>query len=194
MKSKTATQPLNHCIAWRNLLGMVVILSIVHAGATSVKAQDVTGPKVTNQSPAVVASGGGPLNTIRVTFDEAIAPASFTPEDVTLYGPMGSLIPATVSAVGGSGNTQFDLAFTNQTVRGGYRLTVGPNVTDVAGNPMNQNGNGSNGEADDAYSGTVTFESTALALGTNSVLLTEGFESWPPVPDYCSRGSFRWRR
>jgi hypothetical protein len=172
MKSKTSTQPLNHCIAWRNLLGMVVILSIVHAGPTSVKAQDVAGAKLTNQVPVVVTSGGGPLNTIRVTFDEAIDPASFTPEDVTLYGPTGSLIPVTVLSVSGTGDTQFDLAFANQTVRGVYRLTVGPNVTDLAGNPMNQNGNGVNGEPADAYNGTVWYASTVATIP-----FTETFEA-----------------
>jgi hypothetical protein len=164
MKSKTATQLVNHLRAWRTALGLVVIVSLLQAGATSVNAQDSAGPIVTNQIPAVVASGGGPLNTIRVEFDEAVAPASFTPEDVTLYGPMGALISVTVSAVGGSGDTQFDLAFADQTVRGVYRLTVGPNVTDVAGNPMNQNGNAGNGEATDAYNGTVVYATEAVTI------------------------------
>ncbi len=69
------------------LLGLCWLL--IAAGVTSVSAQDVAGPKVTNQSPALVTSGAGPLNGIRVTFNEAIDVASFTPEDVTLYGPMG---------------------------------------------------------------------------------------------------------
>ena len=164
------------------------LLILAALGMLPVNAQDLAGPKLTNQTPAVVASGGGPLNSIRVTFDEPIAPASFTPADVTLYGPMGALIPVTVSAVAGSTNTQFDLGFTNQTVRGVYRLTVGPNVSDVAGNPMNQNGNVSNGEAADAYSGTVNFESIVPTLGSAPVLFSEGFESWPPVPAYWSFG------
>jgi hypothetical protein len=147
---------------------------------------DVFGAAVTNQVPGVVASGSGPLNAIRVAFDEAIDPSSFTPADVALYGPMGGLIAVTVSAVGGSGNTQFDLAFTNQTLRGVYRLTVGPNVTDLAGNAMNQNGDALQG---DAYSGTVSLESTVPVLGGPPVLFSEGFETWPPVPDYWSFGT-----
>ena len=49
----------------------------------------------------------------------------------------------------------------DQNVRGTYRLTVGPNVTDTSGNPMNQNGNAVNGEPGDAYSGTVTLAPTS---------------------------------
>ena len=172
------------CSSKALLLGFVTLL--ITGAATLVKAQDLAGPKLTNQAPVVVASGGGPLNTIRVTFDEPIDPASFTAADVTLYGPMGALIPVTISAVAGTTNTQFDLGFANQTLRGSYRLTVGPNVLDVAGNPMNQNGNASNGEATDLYSGTVSFDSTTPTLGSAPVLFSEGFESWPPVPDYWS--------
>ncbi len=95
----------------------------------------------------------------------------------------------TVSAVVGNGDRQFDLAFADQTLRGAYRLTIGPDVTDVVGNPMNQDGNASNGEATDLYSSTVSFDSTTPTLGSAPVLFSEGFESWPPVPDYWSFGT-----
>ncbi len=95
----------------------------------------------------------------------------------------------TVSAVVGNGDRQFDLAFADQTLRGAYRLTIGPDVTDVVGNPMNQDGNASNGEATDLYSSTVSFESTTPTLGSAPVLFSEGFESWASVPDYWSFGT-----
>ena len=51
-----------------------------------------------------------------------------------------------MTAVAGSGDTQFDLGFAAQNLRGTYRLTVGPNVTDAGGNLMNQDGDAINGE------------------------------------------------
>ncbi len=45
-----------------------------------------------------------------------------------------------VTPVPGSGNTQFTLTFADQDLRGTYRLTVGPDVRDSAGNWMNQDG------------------------------------------------------
>jgi hypothetical protein len=47
------------------------------------------GPRVASQSPTQVASGGGPLNEITLTFNEAIDPASFDGSDVVLKRPSG---------------------------------------------------------------------------------------------------------
>jgi hypothetical protein len=135
-----------------------------------------------------VSSSGGPLSSVRLTFDEAIAPSSFDGGDVVLKDAQGNAIsPVTVTPVAGSGNTQFDLAFAGQSLRGTYRLTVGPNVTDASGNPMNQNQNTMNGEAADAYSGTVTFAPTVWTpASAPPVLYNEGFENWSSVPTYWS--------
>jgi hypothetical protein len=43
-------------------------------------------------------------------------------------------------------------------------LTIGPNVTDTAGNPMDQNGNGINGEPDDVFTHQVTVSDVQQAV------------------------------
>ena len=45
--------------------------------------------------------------------------------------------------------TTYDIGFATQTAQGAYTLTIAPSVTDVAGNEMDQNQNGINGEPDD---------------------------------------------
>ena len=139
---------------------------------------DLEGPQALSHAPAAVASDDGPLARITVTFDEPVDPASFAAEDVLLKDPQGVVVtPVTVTPVAGSGDTQFDLDFAAQSLRGTYRLTVGPQILDLAGNPMNQNGNAVNGEAADAYGATVDFRQTARTdIGGEPELYAEGFE------------------
>ncbi len=51
-----------------------------------------------------------------------------------------------VVAVPGTSNRQFDVTFATQSAPGSYSMVLGPAVCDRAGNPMDQNGNGSPGE------------------------------------------------
>ena len=117
-----------------------------------------------------------------MTFNEPIDAASFTAADVVLKDPQGLAISREVAAVAGSTNQQFNLSFASQSVRGTYRLAVGPQVLDVAGNPMNQDGDAVNGEAtEDVYNGTVAYAPTVTANRT------EDFEGWTGgVPSYWS--------
>jgi serine protease len=95
---------------------------------------DTAGPTV---SSATFTTAGGSLTKARVTFSEAIAPASFTTADVTLKGPGGKAIAlSAITAVSGSGQKQFDVTFRSQGTTGTYTLTVGPEITDAAGNRM----------------------------------------------------------
>jgi serine protease len=96
-------------------------------------------PSVTPQVVRSAASGpaANTDNDVRLTFNEAINPATLTSSTVTLTGPSGRAIPiSSVTPVAGSGNTQFDVHFATQTAGGTYTLVVGPNVKDVAGNAM----------------------------------------------------------
>jgi subtilisin family serine protease/subtilisin-like proprotein convertase family protein len=88
---------------------------------------------------ASAASGSVPftLSSVRVYFNVAINPATFTAADVVLSGPNGQAIPVSaVHAVPYTGNTQFDISFPAQGAPGNYYLRVGPNVTDASGTPM----------------------------------------------------------
>jgi hypothetical protein len=157
-------------------------------------AGDLTGPRVLSHSPVALGSAAGPLSAVRVTFDEPIAVSSFEADgrDVELKDAAGTAIaPLSVAPVAGSGDTQFDVTFAAQNLRGTYRLKVGPQIADTSGNLMNQNGNAINGEATDFYSGTVTFGPTVWTgapapepTPRYQVLYDETFEDWSPVPAY----------
>ena len=114
-------------------------------------AADTAGPRVTAFAPN--ATGSNPVSSVRVTFSEAVLAASFTAADVAIAGPGGAVAVTGITAVGTAGTT-FDIAFAPQSAAGSYSVTVGPGVNDLAGNPMNQDNDGTNGEAADAYAGS----------------------------------------
>ena len=153
-----------------------------------VRGADLSGPKALAHTPTNVAAGAGPVNQIEITFDEAIDASSFTPAEASLWNPLGGVIAvATVSPVGGSGNTRFAIGFADQTIRGVYRFRVAPTVKDTAGNALNQDGDFLSGESNDGYSGSLSFASTPQALApAGMVLYSETFETWPPPGDSWS--------
>src|SRR5262249_8734425 len=96
----------------------------------------------TTTAPRIISSTfSGPssasLNTIRVTFDQAMTLSSFTPGDVSLTSPTARTIPmATIKVVSGSNDKAFDLGFITQTLAGKYPLKSGPSVTTLSGVQM----------------------------------------------------------
>ena len=125
---------------------------------------DTTGPKVTS---AAFNGTGTSVSGVRLTFNEAIAASSFGIDDVTLTGPGGAVTVSSVTPVSGS-TAAFDVAFTTQTTAGTYALTVGPQVNDLAGNPMNQNGNTINGEIPgDQFNSSYTVTTTQTFASTD---------------------------
>ena len=88
-------------------------------------------------------SVSGPVDRFTLTFDEAILDGSFTAADiVTLSGPGGTIPAPTIVKLS---NTQYDVRFAPQAASGTYNLVVGPAISDLTGNLMNQNGDGNNG-------------------------------------------------
>ena len=119
--------------------------------------KDTTGAAV---NKAVFSGTGTSINQVRLTFSEAINPSTFAASDVGLFAPNGrSIRIISVKAVAGSDDTEFDVTFVAQSAGGSYTLSVGPNIRDLAGNLMDQNNNGRNGEAADKFT-----TSTALSL------------------------------
>lgn len=147
-----------------------------------VRGQDLIGPRVAAQTPTLVAGGAGPLNQITVTFDEAVDSATISVDDVRVWDPYGAAVEVTgFSEAGGAPSLSYIIAFADQTARGVYRLAVGPNLADTAGNLMNQDGDIHVGETEDAYRGTVHFDGTAIVVNDGmGALFSEGFETWPP--------------
>ncbi|MCP5518603.1 MAG: Ig-like domain-containing protein, partial [Verrucomicrobiales bacterium] len=113
---------------------------------------DKTGPAVVDMTPSGDLPGA--VDHVDLTFDSPILPGSFGVADVQLTGPAGAV--ASVANLGGNGDV-FRINF-NPALNaiGDYQIQVGPEVTDLAGNPMNQNGNGTNGEDPaDAFVGNL---------------------------------------
>jgi len=130
------------------LTGLVTSGGVLNAGAA---VSDTDGAYVTSASPNGLGTSASPLSSIQLTFNEEINPATFTPSQVTLTGPGGTISGVTVTAVAGSNDHQFLISFASQTAGGTYTLKVGPSIQDWYGNSMDQNRNGVNGEASDAF-------------------------------------------
>jgi hypothetical protein len=109
----------------------------------------IQGLKVTNA--VVNSTQPGQAISLRVTFNEAIDPNTFDASQVpTFSGPDGNHVPTGIVAVDGT-NTVFDVQFDPLTVSGPYTLVIGPNVNDVYGNAMDQDGDLTPGEPTDVY-------------------------------------------
>jgi hypothetical protein len=136
---------------------------------------------VKRAAPAVIASTPsgdtvGTVGSVRVTFNEPINTSTFTLNSIDSFtrtvGPFttdlhGALLG--VAPVTGSGGRSFDITFTTQTALGEYRLVIGPNILDLAGNPMDQNGNGILGETpDDEYTAAFSIQGPKIIASTPS--------------------------
>lgn len=105
--------------------------------------QPVPGPHVLAQTPA--GSIVGPVSHLTIMFNTAIDISTFTTASIMSFTlttgatqiDLSDQILA-VTPVAGSGDMQFDISFQSQDAPGTYELTFGPNVLDMAGNPMDQ--------------------------------------------------------
>ncbi|WP_145234608.1 putative Ig domain-containing protein [Urbifossiella limnaea] len=104
---------------------------------------------------------------VDVTFSRDIDPGSFTASDVTLGGIGGAVAVSRVAMTGGA-SARID--FIPITVRGGYTLTIGPDVRDTLGNQMDQNGNNTAGEATDRSVTSLVYVSANVIFATNTTI------------------------
>lgn len=96
-----------------------------------------SGPRIVSVTPN--ATGSAPVSSLRVTFDKAIDTTTFTLSDILSFtGPNGNIAAKSVVAVSGSGNKAFNVTFTQQSTPGAYRMTIGSEIKDTAGNRMAQ--------------------------------------------------------
>lgn len=126
---------------------------------------DKTGPRVIGHSPPQQASA--PFSTITFLFDEEVA--NFTAADVVQFtSPSGSSLLSQITGVSVAGNAA-TVNFNAQGARGTYSMAIGPEITDLVGNRMNQDGDAVNGEVgDDDYIATVMLESADLRVDSVS--------------------------
>lgn len=122
------------------------------AAAVGNAAPDTTGPRIVSTNPTGIVTGT--VTHVRLQFSEAIDPTTISISDVvSITGPDGPITPIALLPVVGS-SRQFDVTFAPQTTLGSYSFVVGPNISDVAGNLMDQNRNGTGGEdPEDSFDG-----------------------------------------
>ena len=113
------------------------------AASGPVNLATLPGPAIVTMSPT--GEPGMPIGSVDVTFDVQIDPTSLTVADCSLVGPAGPVAIGGVQAVAGKANT-YRVSFASQSTAGEYTLSVGPGVTDLLGNEMDQDGDGVNGD------------------------------------------------
>jgi hypothetical protein len=128
------------------------------------------GPYVVDSAP----SGKllGPQSSVRVQFDRPIKAETFTINSIDSFTrTAGATVTDLLSAITGvtpvgSDGRQFDITFASQGLAGFYQLTIGPNIQDEAGNPMDQNHNILAGEDADTYTATFAILGPKIIAGT----------------------------
>ncbi|WP_372895656.1 Ig-like domain-containing protein [Stieleria sp.] len=121
--------------------------------------RDAVGPRISMMTPD--GSTTAPLSQLQVTFNEAIAGATLTASDVTVMGPLGEISVSSDPIDTGDAMTFNIMLDETVSQAGQYHVLIGPDVLDVAGNQMNQDADGANGDADDHFIGTFQFEAVA---------------------------------
>ncbi len=134
--------------------------------------------------PVVVAIQPGdvtfaPVGDLLVSLNEPIDPTSATPDQFLITDPDGNPVAVgTIAVVDGSNGMQLDVTFAvPQTVAGTYQVTIGPNIADLNGNLMDQDGDGMGGQIpNDQFFGSFTI------VGPSVVSLTRnGKRKQPPT-------------
>ena len=126
---------------------------------------DTVPPYVSHQDPA--GDVAGTIDHVDVWFSEAIDTTTFTTGDVTIVKPDGTTVAAT--GLQNVGLNEFQINFPAQTLVGTYHVKIGPSVTDLAGNGLEEDGDGIGGEATDVYDGTFNLVNVDLGLNNVSV-------------------------
>jgi hypothetical protein len=125
----------------------------------------IEGPRIVASTPSGAVLPNAQISSVRVTFNHAINPATFTPAQVVAYHDFSHFISVTRVVPVGTSNTVFDIFFPPQVATGHYTVLIGPNVRDTAGHAMDQNDNFTEGEVpDDMYA--VQFDIAGLQVNT----------------------------
>jgi hypothetical protein len=138
--------------------------SLGHAGNNADVRFAVIPISATPAGPAVVAIQPGdttfaPVTDLLVSFNEPVDPTTATTDQFLITDPNGNPVGiSAITVVDGSNGMQLDVTFDPpQTTAGTYQVTIGPNITDLNGNPMDQDGDGIGGQIpNDQFFGSFT--------------------------------------
>jgi hypothetical protein len=113
-------------------------------------------PYVTSYQPTGIVAP--PVASIEFTFDRRMDPASFSPADdiASFTGPEGAL---TATGYNWMDNYTLQVSFDSQTAMGAYEMVIGPDILDMDGIALDQDGDGTPGELlDDRVAAQFTIE------------------------------------
>ena len=116
--------------------------------------------RVASQTPSGVSTT--PVSGLDLVFSRAMDPTSFTiSADVDSFtGPGGADLKSTITSFTWTNSNQtLHLNFNPVSANGLYTIVVGPQILDSSGKAMDQNANGTVGEATDTYTGTFRYDS-----------------------------------
>ncbi len=145
---------------------------------------DRTGPQVLGHSPSP--ESGVPLEAITFHFDEPIDPATVSLNDVRQFtdgGALNILSAAKYVTVDGADVT-VHLVLTDPVAPGAYSMTFGSQLADLAGNVMDQNGDGVGGQSTDRYTAAIDVH------GPN--LIAESIELGDTSPHFGDTVQITW--
>ena len=134
---------------------------------------DTVGPRIV---AADFRGGTGSVDTVVVLFDEPIDESSFTTSDVQISDGVSTIAATSVTKVD---NQRYEIQFPSQDKAGEYSVSIGPQITDMAGLQMDQNQNGTQGESSDAFEATFTLtihEELKFDFGEETSPLEDGYE------------------
>jgi subtilisin-like proprotein convertase family protein len=170
------------------------------AGDQFVAQFSVDGLAVASISPSGLVPQPAGLTDETITFNQGVLASSLDAthlaQNVVLTGPQGpvTLLHATDITTGSPNlHNVWDLSFAPLTVPGGYTLTVGPGVEDLAGNPMNQNHNGTFGDAGVAPGGDA-YQTTLVIDGLHVVSVTPSLGTAVPHAPGLSSATVTFNR
>ncbi|MBM4083452.1 MAG: right-handed parallel beta-helix repeat-containing protein, partial [Planctomycetes bacterium] len=134
----------------------------LRAAAKSVSRQPEPGPDgfwLTQVVPT--GDAGRPFDTLEVHFSQAVQDGSFTVDDVQFTGPGGPIAPSALTQVEAD---KYELEFSGLTGLDAYTLVIGPDIANGSGALMDQDHDGTPGEAvQDAY--TARLAANGMTLG-----------------------------
>ncbi len=141
----------------RDLLSLSLIQNTMLPSAMPNATADITGPHITQAGiPNVTETGT--FDTWRVVFNEPILASSIVLADIRITGPDGEITPTAVETPTDDSGYETIITIPGQSAVGVYTIMLGVNILDLAGNPLDQNQNGINGETvGDQFTGTSTF-------------------------------------
>ena len=124
---------------------------------------DYSGPRIVLHSPAGIVPE--PANEVHVTFNEPINEGSFTIDDVMVTAD-ALLLYIPVTDIRPCGFDTYRIAFDGPGLPVDYHVLVGPHVEDLAGNEMDQDADGINGEmSDDTYDASFVVVDVPQVVG-----------------------------